>query len=193
MNNPAYIASTDRIAALRGAALSGQASGGGGSLGGSLFCDLDPECGQTSISFASPAGSFASLDIQIEGKPRWVVLRLELGTAGFKPGDVLGVALQGAASRSCEIGAYLRLVRDGVIEDTSFGERLNLGPRQAVRTVLRTLSAVDPACGQESTCALVLGLPLEDIRIDIADLHFFVLDAEEGLRSTPVDLSSFAA
>lgn len=193
MIHSAQVSSMDRIATVRGATFSGRVSGKGGALHGDLFSDLDPETGETTLSFDSTAGSVLAFDLQVEGQPRWVVLRLELGEAQFQPGDVLGLALRGSCSHDCTIGVYLRMVREGGFTDTRFADSLRLGPNTSVRTAMHTLSAVDPAIGAPGGCALILGLPAETARFHLSDLHFFVMPAEEGLRSTPIDLSSFAA
>lgn len=189
----AQATSMDRVAGLRTATYSGLATEGGGHMYGDLFCDLDGEIGKTTASFDSSPGSVVSFDVQVEGQPRWVVLRLELGDARFQPGDVLGLALRGSASHDCTIGVYLRMVRDGGFADTRFPDSLRLGPHNGVRVALHTLAATDPACGEPGSCAIVLGLPAEDVRLHVGDLHLFVMPAEEGLRSAPIDLSSFAA
>lgn len=191
--HPAQAASMDRVAELRAATCSGQVSGGGGPLGGDLHCDLDAEIGTTTASFDSAPGGLLSVDVRIEGQPRWVVLRLQLGEARFQPGDVLGVALRGSYSHESYMGVYLRMVRDGHFTDTRLAEGLKLGTRDNVLIALHTLSAADPACGAPGDCALIFGLPREEGRFQIRDLHFFVMPAEEGLRSAPIDLSSFAA
>lgn len=193
MMHSAQATSIDRIDALRSATFAGQALDGGGHLQGDLFCDLDAETGKTIASFSSEPGSVLAFDLQVEGQPRWVVLRLELGEAQFQPGDVLGLALRGSCSHDCTIGVYLRMVREGGFTDTRFADSLRLGPNTSVRTAMHTLSAVDPAIGAPGGCALILGLPAETARFHLSDLHFFVMPAEEGLRSTPIDLSSFAA
>lgn len=193
MMHLAQAASMDRITALRDATYSGLVTAGGGHLHGDLFCDLDGEIGTTTASFDSAPGSVLSFDLQVEGQPRWVVLRLELGNARYQPGDVLGLAVRGSASHDCTAGVYLRMVREGGFTDTRFADSLRLGPHNRVQTAMHTLSAADPACGEPGSCAIILGLPAEDVRFHIGDLHFFVMPAEEGVRSTPIDLSSFAA
>ena len=193
MIHAAQATSMERIAALRDAVCFGIVPGGGSHLHGELFCDLDGEIGNTSAGFNSALGSVLEFDVQIEGQPRWVVLRLELGEGQFHPGDVLGLVVRGSASldRTCQI--YLRMVRDGGFTDTRFADSLRLAQNSGDQTVMHTLSASDPACGAPGSCAIILGLPTESFRIQLADLHFFVMPAEEGLRSMPIDMSSFAA
>lgn len=193
MMHPAQATAINRVATLRQATFSGLVSGTGGPVHADLFCDLDGKIGTSTAGFDSAPGSVLSFDLQVQGQPRWVVLRLELGEARFQPGDVLGLAVRGSASHDCAARVYLRMVREGGFTDTRFTDSLSLGPHNRVQTAMHTLSAADPACGEPGSCAIILGLPAEDVRLQIGDLHFFVMSAEDGLRSTPVDLSSFAA
>jgi len=164
-----------------------------GAVHGALFCDLDPEIGQSRLRLRGTPGMIAAIDAEVAGTPRWVVLRLELGEAAFLPGDVLGLVVNGSADRALTLRPYLRMVRDGRLADTRFGEAVALSPEPRVITALHTLSAMDPACGAPGHCALVLGLPAESARVRLEDMRLFVIPAAEGLRSTPVDLATFAA
>lgn len=164
-----------------------------GAVHSALFCDLDPEIGTSKLQIFSTPGIIGSIDAVIDGVPRWVVLRLELGDATFVPGDVLGLVVQGSADRPLSIKVFLRMVRDGSHVDTQFDDSVVLSGKTGVVTALHTLSAMDPGCGAPGQCALILGLPHETCRITLQDLGFFVLPAESGLRSKPLDFASFAA
>ena len=157
-----------------------------------LFCDLDPEMGRSRVHVLAAPGSILSLDAQVEGRPRWFVLRLELGQGAYQPGDVLGLVIKGAADRLLEVRPFLRMVRSGRLADTRFEDSVMLAKEPGVYTALHTLSAMDPACGEPGNCALVLGLPSESARVQIDDMVFFVIPATEGLRSTPLDFAAFS-
>lgn len=157
-----------------------------------LFCDLDPDIGSSRASFLSSPGKILALDAQIVGLPRWVVLRLELGQEAYQPGDVLGLVVRGAADHPLEIKPFLRMVRNGRLADTRFDDLIVLAKEPGVYTALHTLSAMDPACGEQGNCALVLGLPSRSARIQIDDLGFFVIPAAAGLRSTPLEFAAFS-
>lgn len=180
-----------RVAALRAADYDAELDNSG-PMHTDLFCDLDPESGHSRVHFLTTPGSVLSLDAQIEGRPRWVVLRLELGQGTYQPGDVLGLVIKGAADRPLNVQPFLRMVRDGRLADTRFEDSVTLTREPSVYTALHTLSAMDPACGEPGDCALVLGLPSESARVLIDDMAFFVIPAAEGLRSTPLDLAAFS-
>lgn len=153
---------------------------------GALFCDLDPDHGQTQVKFSGDPGQICTIETSVEGVPHWVVLRLELGRAAFLPGDVLGLVVKGAMDRPFPVQVYLRMVREGGLADTRFKDEIMLGTGNGCVTCLHTLLPDDPACGAEGQCALVLGLPRETARITVEALGFFVLPAAEGLRSRPI-------
>lgn len=180
-----------RIGTLRNASFNAELEQSG-AVQKALFCDIDPQNGKSRMQFLSTPGLVFSLDAQIEGTPRWAVLRLELGKAAFLPGDVLGLVVKGAADRQLEIRPFLRMVRDGRLADTRFDDPVTLGTAPGVSTALHTLSAMDPACGAPGHCALVLGLPTKSTRLQIDDMSLFLIPAVEGLRSTPTDFASFS-
>lgn len=153
---------------------------------GALFCDLDPDQGQTQVKLSGESGQICTIETSVEGAPRWVVLRLELGRAAFLPGDVLGLVVKGAMNKPLPVQVYLRMVREGRLADTRFEDEIRLETGTGYVTCLHTLLPDDPACGTEGQCALVLGLPRETARITLEDLGFFVLPAAEGLRSRPI-------
>ncbi|NAZ36874.1 hypothetical protein [Rubellimicrobium sp. CFH 75288] len=162
----------DRLADLRGAAYAGEIGGRGGHLHGALFCDLDDAQGATvAMAFASEAGGPLTLDVRVTGRPRWVVLRLELGSGAVRAGERVGVVLQGWSSRPTETGVYLRAVRNGGFADARFPEPIALGPQQATRVALATLESGHPVCAGPAGYALVLGLAPVSHRLRIDGLH----------------------
>lgn len=191
MIHPFQSAASDALSVVRNSTFSGHTSESL-RLASDLHCDLSGEDGEAVVSYSSEPGSLVTLDCKVRGNMYWIGLRLELGEGTFEPGDVLGVTLQGSAIRDCTLGVILHMVQDGVAAPTTFADKLHLSPRESVMTALHTLSALDPACSGAGPCSLVLGLPMEDFRITLRDLHFFVLPAEQGLRSEPMQLSSIS-
>lgn len=190
--HPLQSAFLERYSATRDAEFSAELTGSAG-LHGKLYCDIDEVQGGTTLKLRSRPGILAEIEAQHTGQPRWLVLRLELGVGQVIPGDVLGVVMRGAISTpGLETGVYLRRFADGSLADTRFDETLVLPQKPGVITALHTVSAHDPALGDPAQFALVLGLPLNPCRIEIEDLGFFILPAQMGLRSKPVDFAAFA-
>ncbi|MCC5969243.1 MAG: hypothetical protein JJU15_04790 [Pararhodobacter sp.] len=192
MIHPCQSAAIDALRVVRDSTFSGHTSESL-RLVSDLHCDLSGEDAEAVVSYSSEPGSLVTLDCKVRGNMYWIGLRLDLGEGTFKPGDVLGVALQGSSLHDCSLFVNLHMVQNGVAAPTTFADKLHLSPRDTVITALHTLSALDPACAAPGWCSLVLGLPMQDFRITLHDLHFFVLPAEQGLRSEPLQLSSVSA
>lgn len=192
MIHPCQSAASNQLAALRVASFASTETRSS-KLGGALRLDLDPDVGKVTMSCNSEPGMIVALDARIEGTPRWVVLRLDLGAGVFRPGDVLGLTMQASAARNCQVDVTLRTTKNGDSADLRFADTLALSPRKEVLTVLHTLSGTDPVCGEAKSASLLLHLPKQDFRMTLHDMHFFILPAELGLRSEPMRLSSFSA
>lgn len=192
MAHPCQISANSRIGALRGMAFSGQA-GQATHLSGELSFDIEGGAAEARIGFASEPGELLTLDASFSAPPRRALLRLEIGPGGFLPGDVLGLVLQGGAAAETGIGVCLRATRGEEVADTRFDDRISLAPRESIGTALHTIDPADSVGGAADGFALILDLPTHDFSISLKDLHFFVIPAIFGLRSTPAQLSSFAA
>ncbi|KPQ05534.1 MAG: hypothetical protein HLUCCA12_14775 [Rhodobacteraceae bacterium HLUCCA12] len=192
MIHPCQNLAEERIAALRSAAFSEEHSESC-CLADALFLDLDPDEGKARLSCRSEPGMIAALDARVEGAPRWLVARIDLGPGTFRAGDVLALTLQASAERDCALEITLRTLQAEGPADLRFVERPALTSQQNVVTVMHTITGTDAICGDAQFASLLLNLPKQDFRITLHDMHFFVLPAERGLRSEPRSLSSFAA
>lgn len=192
MSHPCQIEAARRLRKLLNVAFSGKATASA-RIADDLHLDLQGKTQEPTLSFKSEPGTLVGLEGRFANTSCRAALRLEIGGGSLQPGDVLGVMLRTSTGQNAALEVILRAHRGPKISDTRFTDRIALPPREAVVTALHTLEPGDPASGTADRFALVLGLPTHDFRIELHDMHFFVIPAMRGLRSVPARLSSFAA
>lgn len=190
MTHPCEMFAAETVAGLREAQFDGPVENNA-PLAPNVYFNWDDDEGAVEIAAASEPGALLSAAIGVSRAPRWLSLNVALGPGAFQSGDVLGLVVEADAGTDAVLPAFIRSAAGGERADTDLQDRLALTGERAVLTLLHTVDATDGLARIDGYHTLVLPLPSSRLELRLRDLRLFVLGAGRGLRSTPVQLSSY--
>ena len=158
-----------------------------------IYFNWDDEEGAVEMSATSQPGALLNVSAQVDTAPRWFSVNVGLGTGAFAAGDVVGLIIEASTENAFATEMFVRsaVSWDEGYVDTNLQDALNLPGGRQVVTLLHTVEAEDGLSYADGYHTLVVRLPAQDFDLNLHDVRFFVLGADRGVRSTPVQLSSF--
>ena len=156
-----------------------------------LYFSWDEEFGQVGITAQSGSDNLLDADISCSGEPQWFSLNIPLGDAEFSAGDVLGVIFDLDCPDAQDLPLFVRSARGEGYMDTYLQDMLSVKEGRNICTLLHMISPADGLAQEAGFHTLVLPLPSRNLKLTLKDARVFVLGAERGVQSAPMQLSSF--
>jgi len=179
------------IDALRAAVCAGQAANDTQFADGVYF-SWDTEGGDAQIAYESPDWAVLSVDWRVTGSPTWLSLNVSMGGGVLNDGDVIVLTAEGYADSPVSLPVVLRCDIAGEMLDVGLEDALEFNPVNGVCTAMRTIDPVDGIGGKHGFHTLIMHLPMQDMTMTLRNLRLSIVPAAQGLRSSPVTLSSLA-
>ena len=189
MTHPCELFTSAHITTLRGASFEKVAENNG-ALAPDIYLNWDDEEGVVAAQVKSEPNTLLSLQATVTTAPRWFSLNIGLGEGALKAGDVLGLVIELETAEPLNTAPFIRTAwRKGGFADTRPSDKISVEAGHHVVTLLHTVTSEDPVL-TALFHTLVVPLPRADFNLSLHDLRLFVIGAERGLRTVPLDMAS---
>lgn len=158
-----------------------------------LYPSWDTANGTVTLNHEAGPENLCRLEAKVAGQPEWLTLNLDLGDGSFEAGAVIGIVADVAGGSDLSLQMFIRTSAEQGGVDTGLTERLPVSASRRVVTVLHTVGADDGVAATDRFHTLAIRLPRHDFRLEIHDMHFFILPADKGLRPHAMTLASSPA
>ncbi len=136
--------------------------------------------------------SLLKFEYEVETKPRWLTLNIELGNARLEAGAILGIVANLSGGAGSELNMFVRTTRDDEFVDTQFDEGLLGSDVPSVRVAMHQLAQDSGSVGATGFHTLIIELPFKKFDLDLREVQIFVLPAAHGLHLSDETLGRFS-